>query len=99
MGNKNVFIRFLIGTAIRQTDAITVFVMRITPASDCKKPPQKFHARSQCCVIPTVEVERRGRQVFLFVLHGWIIELDRKRSYNVAVKTSLLSDCVKTEPI
>lgn len=53
MGNKNVFIRFLIGTAIRQTDAITVLVVRITSAQ--KSPPQKFHARSQCCVcvIPT----------------------------------------------
>lgn len=42
MGNKNVFIRFLIGTAIRQTDAITVFVMRIAPASGGKKTAAKI---------------------------------------------------------
>lgn len=37
IGNKNDFIRFLIGIAIRETDAITVFVMWITSASDWQK--------------------------------------------------------------
>lgn len=54
MGNESVFIRFLIGSAIRQTDAITVFVMRIARDRDRKKSPQKFHARLQCCVIPAL---------------------------------------------
>lgn len=52
MGNESVFIRFLIGSTIHQTDAITVFVMRIARNGDRKKLPQKSHARLQWRVIP-----------------------------------------------